>query len=105
MAALLLAVPFRTDGLSQGDVIWQQLTNRLYGGTILSFAVNASGHLFAGTTGRGVFRYADNGDTWTPINSGLSNTNILSFVLNSSGYLFAGTDGSGVFRRVGSTTL
>ena len=56
-----------------------------------------NGYIFAGTD-NGVFRSADNGNTWTQINSGLPETNVYILAINSDGYIFAGTDAQGVFR-------
>ena len=39
-----------------GDGIKWQQTNGPYGGIIYSFAINSSGHIFAGTNGGGVYR-------------------------------------------------
>ena len=74
---------------------WQQ-TNGPYGGNIKSLAINARGHIFAGTDDGGVFRSTNNGDNWTAVNTGLPNTNVLSLAINASGHIFAGTD-DGVF--------
>jgi hypothetical protein len=62
---------------------------------------HSSGHIFAGTYfGGGVFRSADNGDSWTPVNNGLDCGNIWSLAVNPVGTIFAGTAGcgTGVYR-------
>ncbi len=52
-----------------------------------------------GTLKGGIFRTANNGDTWATINAGLPNTDIRCLSVNpTNGYLFAGTSGNGVFR-------
>ena len=67
-----------------------------------SFAINASGHIFAGTR-RGVFRSEDNGGSWTTVNTGLTDTDVRALAIHADDYIFAGTDGGGVDRSVRST--
>ncbi|MCZ6635211.1 MAG: DUF5050 domain-containing protein [bacterium] len=64
---------------------------------VLTFAIDEAGQLFAGTGSGGVFRSADNGQTWEAFNAGLTSirANALAFDANSD--LFAGTN-TGVFR-------
>jgi photosystem II stability/assembly factor-like uncharacterized protein len=66
---------------------------------VFSLAINSSGHIFAGTSGGGVFRSTDNGDNWVQINQGIAGQGlyIYSLAINSSGYIFAGT-ADGVFQ-------
>jgi len=75
---------------------WEQ-TNGPYGGTVLSFVINANAHIFAGTNGGGIFRSADNGENWIKVNTGLTNTFVSALAINSKRHIFAGTRG-GVFR-------
>ena len=49
---------------------WIQ-TNGPYGGEILAIHEAPKGVLFAGTSGGGIFRSTDHGDTWAPVNTGL----------------------------------
>ena len=49
---------------------WEQ-TNGPYGGEILAIHEAPKGVLFAGTSGGGIFRSTDRGDTWAPVNTGL----------------------------------
>jgi ligand-binding sensor domain-containing protein len=81
---------------------WQQ-TNGPCGETVTSLAINSSGHIFAGTSGIGVFRSEDNGDNWTEVNTGLTSTYVRALAINSSGHIFAGTDDGGVYCSVEST--
>jgi photosystem II stability/assembly factor-like uncharacterized protein len=78
---------------------WVQ-TNGLYGGNVLSFAVNGS-NLFAGTDSAGVFFSTNNGVDWTQ--AGLSNQTVLSLAVLDSN-LFAGTKEGTVFRSTNNGT-
>lgn len=61
-----------------------------------SIAINANGHIFAGTLNLGIFRSIDNGESWAEIRTGLD-WRVLSLVISSDGHVFAGT-ARGVFR-------
>jgi hypothetical protein len=54
---------------------WAQ-TNGPQGGDGIALATNASGHVFVGTQGGGIFRSTDSGETWTGVNNGLTATNV-----------------------------
>ena len=56
-------------GADEND--WVQ-TNGPYGGRISALYATPEGVLFAGTEGAGIFRSADLGDSWIPVNTGLS---------------------------------
>ena len=79
------------------DNFWDQ-TNGPEGGDGMALATNASGHVFVGTQGGGVFRSIDNAETWVGVNNGLIDTNVQALAINSAGHIFAGTFSSGVFR-------
>lgn len=66
----------------------------------IAIALNASGHIFAGTAAQGVYRSTDNGLNFVQINQGLGTTglNPTSFTINTSGDIFVGTVSGGVFR-------
>jgi photosystem II stability/assembly factor-like uncharacterized protein len=59
----------------------------------------ATGDVYAGTYGNGVYISTDAGATWNPLNTGLTNENVLSLDGRSGSELtlLAGTDGGGVF--------
>lgn len=78
---ILLLIAILLPSLSNAQDFWQQ-TNGPYGGLVGSFAINSSGHIFAGTYTGGVFRSTDNGDNWMPINTGLTNIYIWSLAIN-----------------------
>lgn len=67
--------------------------------TISAIAVSPNGFVFAGG-GSLVYRTADGGITWEPLQNGLDDTGISAIVVNESGFIFAGSFGSrkGVFR-------
>jgi hypothetical protein len=73
-------------------------TNDLYSppyfGSILSLAINSNGNVFAGASGKGIFRSTNKGDNWTFVNTWTAK----SIAISSSGYIFAGTSGGGVCR-------
>jgi len=106
VAFVRLGLPFllvwhliNTDAAAQN--FWQQTKGIDSGtGAVRAFAINSSGHIFAGTYGDGVFRSTDNGDSWRPVNTGLTSTIVLALAINSSGHIFAGTYGGGVFRSI-----
>jgi len=82
---------------AQAQNFWQQ-TNGPHGGFVNAFAINATGDIFAGTEGGGVFRSTNNGNSWMSINVGLTDPDVQSLVINNSGHIFAGTENSGIFR-------
>ncbi len=73
---------------------WVQ-TNGPYGGEILAIHETPKGVLFAGTSGGGIFRSTDRGDTWAPVNTGLrfepgEGLSVRAFA-QKGGLLYAGT--------------
>src|SRR5215472_7332761 len=69
---------------------WEQ-TNGPQGGDGIALATNASGDIFVGTQGGGIFRSTESGETWTEVNNGLTDTNVRALAINSAGDIFAGT--------------
>ena len=90
---------------------WVQ-TNGPYGGKILAIHEAPKGVLFAGTSGGGIFRSTDRGDTWAPVNTGLHfdsgrTLSIRAFAHNkgllyagASNALYASTDGGDTWSQV-----
>ena len=77
------------------------MNNGLTNTYVPALAINASGQIFAGTWGNGVFLSTDNGESWTEVSNGITQPFILSLVINAEGDIFAGADfGGGVFRSV-----
>jgi photosystem II stability/assembly factor-like uncharacterized protein len=106
MFAIALAKPAPIIGQRQnvkatlhgaGQDFWAQ-TNGPQGGDGLALATNASGHVFVGTQGGGVFRSTDNAETWTAVNNGLTSTNVRALAITLASYIFAGTFDAGIFR-------
>lgn len=75
-------------------------SNRPTASVVQCMASSPGGVLFAGTLGEGIFRSADDAESWEPASSGLTNLNVLSIVTMPSGEVFAGTFGGGVFRSM-----
>jgi photosystem II stability/assembly factor-like uncharacterized protein len=72
---------------------WTHINTDLTGVSVVSFAINSFGHIYAGTDS-GVYRSTDNGDNWTKIIIDSNIYGISSFALNFSGDIFAATRGS-----------
>jgi len=72
--------------------------------SILAVAVNplTPGIVHAGTSGDGVFRSVDGGNTWTPTNTGLTNLIVAALAINplDTAVVYAGTTGGGIFRSL-----
>jgi photosystem II stability/assembly factor-like uncharacterized protein len=66
---------------------------------VWSIAVNASGHIYAGT-GSGIYKSTDNGDSWISIGSELNNQSINSIFLGSNGLVLVGTSENGIYRSI-----
>jgi hypothetical protein len=65
----------------------------------LALAPSNSNILYAGTSGSGVFRSTDSGDTWSEINEGLTSLDVRVLAVDPSNpnVVYAGTSGGGVF--------
>jgi hypothetical protein len=69
--------------------------------SISALGIDDKKQVFAGTTGGGVFRLPDNGNTWTAVNRGLTNLDVTKLAA-INGQIVAGTNGDGVFRSTDS---
>ncbi|RMD90415.1 MAG: hypothetical protein D6813_09170, partial [Calditrichaeota bacterium] len=76
--------------------LWQEISGFTF--NVISFLLNKSGDIFAGTYKSGLFRSKDNFRTWEAINIGLTDNVIFDIAINAQGHLFVGTQGGGVFR-------
>lgn len=94
LSAILILLIFSESAFSQD--FWHSANGPL-NGKVTSIVKNTSSMIFAGTSNGGVYRSAENSNSWTQINSGLANTDIRALVINSSGIIFAGTFGGGIF--------
>lgn len=94
-------------GFSVGPVektFWQQ-SNAPGGTDFRSLLSDSHGYLFAASSKAGVFRSADQGQTWVQVSAGLTALYVHSLATSVTGNLFAGTNTHGVFRSVnGGTT-
>ena len=91
------------NGIESDNSGWTQ-TNGPYGGMIMSLHATPEGTLFAGTSGGGIFRSTDGGDTWGSASAGLrvrpDNRLPSLLVLTQEGNtLYAGTNG-GLFYSI-----
>lgn len=73
--------------------------NSLYS---LRVAVARNGMLYTGSLGNGMYRSADGGATWVPINNNLTTSDILAVVTDPTNSLvvYAGTGIGGIFKTV-----
>jgi hypothetical protein len=76
------------------------INNGLTAPFVFVLVINASGNVFAGTMGGGVFRSTDNGNSWMPVINGLTCTYVPALAINTNGTVFSGTILSGVFRSI-----
>lgn len=94
IVSVLLAFFFFSSILFSQTIQWQQL-NGPFGGTVLCFASNSNGDLFAGAdqNQQGVFKSTDNGITWIPKSNGiaLADRAISWVTVDDSDYVIIGT--------------
>ena len=81
-----------------GSTIWSQVNYNMTAFVVNTLVIDVQARILAGTDD-GIFRSADDGDSWEAVNEGLTNGIILSSTLAPNGDIFIGTDGSGVFRH------
>ena len=63
-----------------------------------SLAASATGHIYAGTIGHGVFRSIDNGVTWQQSSTGILDSTITAVAIDGNGYLYAATLSGGFYK-------
>jgi ligand-binding sensor domain-containing protein len=76
---------------------WQQTTGP-YGGTVRALAITSNGDFYAGTSGGGLFRSKNNGDSWSKID--IPSNYVGAIAINSDGHIFIGTSLRGVYRSM-----
>jgi photosystem II stability/assembly factor-like uncharacterized protein len=90
--------------LDRGEHTWVPVTKGLDETLVHSLAMAADRTLFAGTSGRGVFRYKSNAPAWTRLSHGLVDHEglvenfIRVLTIDRDQALYAGTFDGGVFR-------
>ncbi len=72
-------------------------------GQVLSLAVGDNGHVFAGTTVKGVYLSSNNGDAWERIEDPINRYIVQALELSGRGFIFAGTRTGGCYRSIEST--
>lgn len=65
---------------------------------VSALAIDAGGHLYAGSAGDGIFYSPDDGLSWTPRSVGLGSLNVTSVKIAPNGDVYAGTGNQGVYR-------
>jgi photosystem II stability/assembly factor-like uncharacterized protein len=78
---------------------WTATTS--YGFTYVTSLVSKRNHIFSGndvTTGSGVYKTTNNGDTWKDISQGLGTGSVQSLLI-AGNYIYAGTDFHSIWRR------
>lgn len=93
---LLIPLFFISLGNLTAQDYWDKL-NSPPGGVIVSFTMDNTNTIYAGTNVGGVYRSANEGSSWTQINSGLEHFRIQAVIARGN-FLYAGTSSGGVYR-------
>ena len=94
----LIALAAASTELSAQQITWEPYGDPVFGGAVLSLAVDRNGDVYAGTYDHGVYRSSDAGAHWTIASAGLTSLRILDLhSFATAGYLLARTY-EGVFR-------
>ncbi|MBK8268755.1 MAG: hypothetical protein IPK83_10805 [Planctomycetes bacterium] len=70
---------------------------------VRSLAVNASGDVFAGLEGAGVWRSTNGGANWSALNTGLGNLRVRAIAISPADEVYAATETAGVYLLSGTT--
>lgn len=84
--------------LKHSDDGWIPSNRDLPAAEILCLAADADGFLYAGISGRGLFRLPKDGARWQLSSRGLQQSEILALAVAENGDIFAGTTGGGIYR-------
>ncbi|GAB6064250.1 ligand-binding sensor domain-containing protein [Deferrisoma palaeochoriense] len=82
---------------ADGGATWRPADAGLPGAAVTGF-LEAFGDLYAGTGGRGVFRWNPGENRWDDVSQGLGTANTIFSLATDGAFLYAGTEG-GVVRR------
>lgn len=82
-------------GLAQAQ--WIQ-TNGPFGGVVTCITPSNDGMMYAGLQGGGIYRSADNGDSWINVSQRLPGSYVPSMISDSSGTIFAVINGHGIYK-------
>jgi photosystem II stability/assembly factor-like uncharacterized protein len=97
LLGFLVVLSACTDGRIQnletenGETFWKQTK---FDSTLITALATNAGNIFAANAGfeSGVFRSADNGDSWIRLNPGLQNEYVSTLAINSNNDIFAATN-------------
>ncbi len=84
-----------------GGASWTEIAPTLAegaAGTDLAFDPRNPETVWLATTGGGVFRSADGGETWMPVNLGLTHPDVYELAFDPSGRALVAATGGGLFR-------
>ncbi|MEK6644299.1 MAG: dockerin type I domain-containing protein [Planctomycetota bacterium] len=70
---------------------------------VRTLAVNATGHVFAGMDGAGIWRSTNGGTNWSAFNTGLGDLNVRAIGVAPTGETYAATETAGVHQLNGET--
>ncbi|MFA7362071.1 MAG: T9SS type A sorting domain-containing protein [Candidatus Kapaibacterium sp.] len=76
---------------------WEQMPNGMGNDCLSNFFTTCGNYLFAGTTGKGVFRSSNGGASWDSVNSGLTNRWVMCLYTEND-VIYAGTESSSFSR-------
>ena len=76
---------------------WERVGTGLSGYPYGKIVFNSSGHLFIGSSTKGIFKSTNDGATFESCNDGLTNLKVTDLVIKNNDYIFAATDGGGVY--------
>jgi photosystem II stability/assembly factor-like uncharacterized protein len=80
------------------DIEWIK-TNGPGAGPVLSLAIDTTDNkIFAGTSGSGVFKSTDKGQTWVAFNNGLGGNEVYHLAIDATNLLYAALSNAGLYR-------
>ncbi len=94
---VILLSNYRCDSTSVGPEESESIERHVSVGKLI---INNGGDIFATISGAGMFRSADNGDTWSKIDMGFPSATIGETAINGNGDIFVSVGGIGMVRSV-----